>query len=340
MRANPTPRQILAGLLQGTSPPRALWLPIMFSLGAKMEHLSLGAFLSNATKISNSMRQICSHLHSDGVACYFDPYLEAEALGGVVEWNPETQRPALSWLGHAEKGELPEGLHSPEEALKRGRVGVAMEVIRRLKSLQRDDSLLIAGVTGPFTLAARITQVEHEPSLALPEAALEVGALMMTQVSAAFAQAGANLIFIQEACLPRLSVESCEAWASSLAPAFNIVRFYQALPVLQLTDSRSFAENSEAIFQQNWDCLICPTVDVTELRSTPDLQSSAVLRGIALPPESLLTEKTGDRDVDGILDYVMSEWRPAIVTTAGDVPVDTDMKRFTRIAERVRNHRA
>jgi hypothetical protein len=340
MRANPTPREILAGLLQGIPPPRPLWLPIVFSLGAKMENLTLSAFLNNATKISNSMRQIRSHLRSDGVACYFDPYLEAEALGGVVEWNAETQRIALSWPEHSDKGELPEDLHSPEEAMKRGRVGVAIEVIRRLKSLQRDDSLLTAGVTGPFTLASRITQLEHEPSLALPDAALEVGALMMTQVSAAYAEAGANVIFIQEDGLPRFSPEACDAWASSLAPALNIIRFYQALPVLQLTDSRSFAENREVIIHQHWDCVICPTVDVTEVRSTPVLQSSAMLRGVALPPESLLTEKAGDRDVDGILDYVISELRPAIVTTAGDVPVDTDMKQFTRIAERVRNHHA
>ncbi len=331
---------MLAGLLQGMPPPRPLWVPIVFSLGAKMENLPLSAFLGNATKISNSQRQIRSHLRSDGLACYFDPYLEAEALGGVLEWNTETQGPTLGWPKHAEKGELPESLHGPEEAMKRGRVGVAIEVIRRLKSLLRDDSLLTAGVAGPFTLAARITQLEGEDFDCdlLPEAALEVAVSLMTQLSAAFAEAGANLIFIQEAGLLRLTAERCEAWASRLAPALNIIRFYQALPVLQLTDSRSFAENSEVIFQQHWDCVVCHTVEFPP--SATVQQSSDVSRGVALPPEALQAEEAGDRDLDKILDYVMSELRPTIVTTAGDVPVGTDMKRLVRISERVRSYDA
>jgi uroporphyrinogen-III decarboxylase len=308
----------------------------VFSLGAKMENLPLDAFLGNATKISNSMRQIRSHLGSDGVACYFHPYLEAEALGGVLEWNTESQRPTIGWPRHAEKGELPEDLRGPDEAMKRGRVGVAIEVIRRLKSLLRDDPLLTAGVAGPFTLAARITQLDHEPLDRLPEAALEAAAAMMTRLSAAFAEAGANMIFIQEAGLPRLSAESCETWASRLAPALNIIRFYQALPVLQLTGSRSFAENSEVILQQHWDCVVCPTMEFPP--ATEVSQSGDVLRGVALPPETLLPEKAGDREVDTVLDYVMSELRPAIVTTAGDVPVGTDMKRLMRISERIRSY--
>jgi uroporphyrinogen decarboxylase-like protein len=335
MPANPTPRQILTELLQGIAQPRPLWLPIVFSLGAKMENLPPGSFLGNATKISNSMRQIRSHLRSDGLSCYFDPYLEAEALGGVLKWNPENQRPSIAWPGHAEKGELPEDLHSPEDAMRRGRVGVAIEVVRRLRSLERDDSLLAAGVTGPFTLATRITQLEHEPSLAPSEASLEVAASTMERLSGAFAEAGANVIFIQEEVLPRVAADSCEGWAARLAPAFNIIRFYQALPVLQLTNSRAFAENSEIMIQQNWNCVLCHTVEFPP--SMTGSQMGDVMRGIAIPPEVLVPEKVDDQDLDRVLDYVMSEWRPAIVTTSGGVPVDTDMKRLIRISERVRS---
>ena len=336
MRANPTPQQILAGLLQGIPPPRPLWLPIVFSLGARMENLPLGAFLKNATKISNSLKQICGHVRSDGVSCYFDPYLEAEALGGVLEWNTETQRPALGWPGHAHRGELPGDLHSTEEAMKRGRVGVALEVIRRLKSLLRDDSLLTAGVTGPFTLAARLTQSEPEPSLEfehLSEAALEVAGSMMTKLSAAFAEAGANLIFIQEDVVPRLTAERCEEWASRLEPAFNIVRFYQALPVLLLTNTISLAESMDVIFQQHWDCVVCETLDLSFTRVA---QAGDTLRGVALPP-AVFQPENDDKDLDRMLTGVMSGSRPAIVTTAGEIPAGADMKRVIRISESVRS---
>ncbi len=84
MEVNPTPRQIAKGLLKGIVPARPLFLPIVFSLGAKVENVPLGMFLRNPTKIASSLRQIRSHLRSDGVACYFDPYLEVEALGATL----------------------------------------------------------------------------------------------------------------------------------------------------------------------------------------------------------------------------------------------------------------
>ena len=335
MAANLTARQVLAGLLKGAAQPRPLWMPIVFSLGSKTENLSLGAFLSNATKISNAMKQITGHLRSDGLSCYFDPYLEAEALGGELKWNPETQGPALGWP-RTEKGELPEDLREPEEAMKRGRVAIAIEVIRHLKSLQREDVLLTAGVTGPFTLAARITQSEREASLALPEAALEVAASMMVRLSAAFAEAGANVIFIREEVLPPFEADSFEAWAERLAPAFNIIRFYQSLPMLQIVDSASYVAISEAIRQQDLDCVVCHTLEFSS--SMTDFQAGDGMQGLALPSEVFLPETADDRDASRVLDGVMSGLRPAIVTTAGDVPLDTDMKRLVRISERVRSY--
>lgn len=335
MPPNLTARQILAGLLKGVAQPRPLWMPIVFSLGSKTENLSFRAFLSNATKISNSMRQITGHLRSDGLSCYFDSYLEAEALGGELNWNPETQRPALGWP-RTEKGELPDDLHEPEDAMKRGRVAIAIEVIRRLKSLQREDALLTAGVTGPFTLAGLITQSERESALALPEAALEVAASMMVRLSSAFAEAGANVIFIREEVLPPFEAGSCEAWAERLAPAFNIIRFYQSLPMLQIVDSVSGVGISEAIRQQDLDCVVCHTVEFPQ--STPDSLLGDVMRGLALPQEIFLPEKVNDRDVGSVLDGVISGFCPSIVTTAGDVPVDTDMKRLMTISERIRGY--
>jgi uroporphyrinogen-III decarboxylase len=328
------PRQILEGLLLGISPPRPLFLPIVFSHGAKLENVPLGTFLKNPTKISNSLVQIRNHLRSDGHACYFDPYLEVEALGGSLEWMVDEGRPNLLWSQQPGKGELPEGLCSPEDAVKRGRVGIALEVIRRLKSLLRDGSLLTAGVTGPFTLAARITQLEKEPSLRceqIPEAALDIAAALVTRISAAFADAGANLIMIQEEVLPPLTAGSCETWASRLSPALNIISFYQALPVLHLTNKTSFAENCEVIFQQRWNSLVCPALDYTSSIRIPD----NLMLGIALPIEMLSPQQTGDEAFERSLDYAISILRPSILTTAMDVPAGADMKRLRRVSERV-----
>src|SRR5271154_6975036 len=88
------PRQAVRGLLQSIAPQRPLFLPIVFSLGARIENVSLRNFLTNPTKISNALRQIRTHLRSDGITCYFDPYLEAESLGGVLDWKSDASQPS------------------------------------------------------------------------------------------------------------------------------------------------------------------------------------------------------------------------------------------------------
>ena len=63
MAENIGARQIVKGLLQGIAPPRPLFLPIVFSHGARIENVPLRVFLTNPTKISNSLRQIRGRLH-------------------------------------------------------------------------------------------------------------------------------------------------------------------------------------------------------------------------------------------------------------------------------------
>ena len=237
------------------------------------------------------------------------------------------------------EGELPENLRSPEEAVTSGRVAVAADVVRRMSSMLRDASLLMAGVTGPFTLAARLTQLETGNAWRtqeLPEAALELAAAVITRISSTLVEAGANLIVIQENVLPALSAQRCAAWASLLEPACNVIRFYEALPVLLLTDGSAFADNSDVILQRPWDCLLCPTlkgIPSQALGAVPERRSAAL--GIALPLETFHLDDSGLEACRGSLRQIVSELRPAILTTAGDVPAQTDMKRLIKVLEEV-----
>jgi hypothetical protein len=337
MEANQTPPQMAKGLLDGILPPRPLFLPIVFSLGAKVESVPLGAFLSNSTKIVSSLGQMRSHLRSDGVACYFDPYLEVEALGATLERIGDDQPPIIHWPLPAKIGELPECPRSPEEATNSGRVPVAVEVLRRMNALPNRDFLLMAGVTGPLTLAARLTQLERKETLRsedLSGGAQELAGSVVTQMASAFLEAGADVIMIQEEIVPALSAESCDAWANLLAPAINVVRFYEALPVIQLATASSVLRNWEVIFQRQWDCVVClPVEAVASHRRTETNATTAVTRGISLPLEVFRADGPGGEDFRQNLQPIISELRPAILTTAGDVPVATDMKHLIKVFE-------
>jgi hypothetical protein len=339
MEQRPTPRQMAKGLLSGIVPPRPLFLPIVFSLGAKVENVPLGAFLGNPTKISSALRQMRTHLRSDGVACYFDPYLEVEALGATLQRISDDQAPAIHWPRRARMGELPEGLRSPEEAANSGRVPVAVEVIRRMNTLPNRDFLILAGVTGPLTLTARITQLEHKETLRsedLSDAAQELAATLVTQIACTFLEAGADTIIIQEKIIPALSAESCDTWANLIAPTINVVRFYEALPLLHLPCGPFPHENWDLIFRRHWDCVKCAPADVIASRrreGSPATDGTPF--GIAVPVDEVRPEGEHGKSPFQNIQTWISFLRPSIVTTAVDVPVTTDMKYLIKVFEGV-----
>ena len=331
MNAQLTPRQMMKGLLQGNPQERPLIVPIVFALGAKIENLSFRAYLDNPTKISNALRQIRTQLKTDGVACYFDPLLEAEALGGAPHWDETNQTRSIRWPESAQKGELPTRLRSAEEAANSQRVRAAVEVIRRLNSLLRDEPLLMAGVSGPFTLAARLTGIDpdamhqgQEPS----EPALELAAAAITKIASAFVEAGANLIFIYEEVLPSLSPDKCQNWASLLSPLFNIVRFYEALPVLQISSGSATVENVEVMLEQTWDAVLCSASEEFIARARG--RDENLMLGCSVPLEALEASECGKARSPKL-----SGIKPSLVTTDGDAPATTDLKRLMSIFDAI-----
>lgn len=334
---DPTPRKVFDDLVRGVPPDRPLFLPIVFSLGAKMENLPRQTYLANPTKIFNSARQVRSHLRSDGLICYFDTCLEAEALGGLLEWT-ENQPPALRWPDNSEIGQLPECIKTPEQAMQSGRVGVALEVIRRLKSVTRDGSLLTAGVTGLITVAARLVQLETADQLCferLPDRALEIAASLMTQLSKAFVEAGADVVIIQEEILPSLTAENCDGWALLLGPAINIIRFYGGVPILNLARLPS-GNTCDLILQQQWELVVSAPMDEQMVRSMTLSRSRAF--GVALPAALLDPNRSSDEDLARHLDAI-SSLRPALVTTAEDLDWGADINRLKSVTDRLRDER-
>jgi uroporphyrinogen decarboxylase-like protein len=328
MVGNISPRQMARDLLQGIAPPRPLFLPIVFSLGARIENLPLRSFLSNPTKITNALRQISGRLPADGITCYFDPYLEVEALGADLRWQSDGQLPTVCWPAPARKGELPQSLRSPEAAVKAGRIGIAAEVIRRLTSLVRDDALLMAGVSGPFTLAASFLQIVEQEWVDndVSSSALDHAAAMLTQTSSLFVEAGAQVILIHEGVLPPLSDERVDDWANRLSPVFNIIRFYGALPVLLLTNPAAVCQNFERLANREWEAILCPALDASLLAAWPSMEAAKL--GVALAPNCLPPEPALMKQIESL--------HPPIITTSADIPPSTDIKNLAGICEGVR----
>jgi hypothetical protein len=312
-----------------------LYLPIVFSLGARIENMPLRSFLTNPTKITNSLRQIRGRVKSDGITCYYDRFLEAQALGGDVEWESGDQQRGVRWPGPAVNGEVPVGLRSPEDSAKSSSVITATEVIRRLKSLMRDDSLLTACLTGPFTLGALLSNADADGELRADDVqsfAVAFSAAVIARIASAFAEAGANVIFIREDALP--STEVFSDWNSSLSSTVNIIRFYEALPILLVTDPGAANANRSEMFSQIRDCITCPANDGGQpARLSAGAEKENPARGVALALELFNSQEFPAEASDGALRCMISNGNPAVITTAGDVAATVDVKRLNKIWE-------
>jgi len=336
MPDNQTPRQIVKNLLQGIAPPRPLFLPIVFARGARIENLAFRDFLSSPQKIFNSLRQIRGHLRSDGITCYFDPLLEVEELGAEIEWDQAGVHRTLYWPHHDSSSEFSAQL--PDQP-KDSRVAVAVEVIRRLKAVTRDDCLLTAGISGPITLAAQLMQLDLANPLRYAEilpSTLDLTASVVSGIARAFVEAGANVIFLREDVTPILSAEDAEDWSSRLGTALNIVRFYEALPLLLLTSHFTNVEVLQSIASQSWDCVVCFSLEGITARNIETIAGMGPGKaGIALP---IAWFESGAPQTPNpeFLRHAVSQIQPAIVTTSGDMPASGDFERLKRMWEDMR----
>jgi Uroporphyrinogen decarboxylase (URO-D) len=339
MATNISPQPILKDLLQGNVPARPLFAPIAFALASRLENLPLASFLANPTKISNALRQIRGSLRMDALTCYFDPFLEVEALGANLEWPAGQESPVLRWPAGFDRGRLP-GRIVADESVNRGRVPVALEVVRRLKALLRDEMLLLVCLSGPLTLAARLVGLFGEPSVGrqdLPDSAIEIAAAAITQIAKVFAEAGAHLVFLREEFMPLLDSQASEEWVTVLTPIFNIIRFYEALPILQIVDEGGFAKNSDAILRAAQTSVVClPSQEVQQPPTQGALNASATKIGVSLPISLFQLDRPNDSASDANLLHIVQNFRTAILTSATDLPRTTDARNIAAISRLVR----
>ncbi|MGO9123555.1 MAG: uroporphyrinogen decarboxylase family protein [Terriglobales bacterium] len=322
MPEHSTPRAILKGLLRGEPPPRPLLMPIIFSLGARLENLPLREFQSNPTKISNALRQIRSVLKVDGVTCYFDPFLEAEALGCKREWLPDGSC-RLVPPSFSEIDDLHQQLNSPDSLTDKGRMPVACQVIQRLKVMLKDEPVLMSCMNGPFTLAAQLLGKDGAGSATEPPRDLiEFAAEVTAAVSRSFLEAGADAIFLIERFLPEFSSGTCRWYSSLLAPIANVIRFYEALPVLLLGSEALAGKNQTVIADCDWEFVLCPSVVDPKKVWLP---ARSLGCGWALPHQTFHCNQLNS----GYLGNICSSDRRWLLTSSGDLPATTDIAQLS-----------
>jgi len=298
------PRSIVKALIGGKPPARRLFVPLIFALAAKLEDVPLSNFVVNPTKIANSLVAVYQRLHIDGVTCYFDLLLIAEALGCRLDWSTypptfetPTRETALEMLRQP-----------PGEVKQHGRLPVALEVVHRVQGTLRNGPALVVGLPGPLHVAQQLfgQGVLRELAGGDDDAldSFETLVEITLSIAQAFCLAGIHLLYFDELDVP---IEFLTDWETAMVALWKTVRFHGALPVLSTPQSLQFEDPVNAP-------LLC-------LKPTPDEQKPLPKMpfALALPP---LGETFPD----------VSRWLTAkqcvLVTTGGEIPYQSEIQKL------------
>ena len=137
-------RELFQTFLSGDPLPRAIYVPFLRGITARVGGVPYQELTSDPTIWANSLAKTAALFDMDGVVAGFHFSLLAEAYGCTLQWTGD--RPVI--------GPPPEGPHPLP--LERGRLPHALEAARRTFEVTRSQRSCVAAVNGPLTLAARL----------------------------------------------------------------------------------------------------------------------------------------------------------------------------------------
>ncbi len=187
------PRKRIQAMVQGRGGSERVVLPLALGAAAQISARPLDEFFTDPTQLANGLLELQRALGSEGV---------------VVALGEGFERASGETLDLA-------SLDQPGT-----RLAAALEATRRLRATLGDSAALLAGLTGPATLAQ-----QFNTDLA------SAGAAFGTLVKA-FCEAGIDILL----CLDSAPAADAEVWQDALKTAGNIARFHRALPLCVAPD--------------------------------------------------------------------------------------------------------
>jgi hypothetical protein len=229
-----TPKATFRNTLQLKNNDRRVFLPFLYGLAAKVTQLSLKEMAYDPTYYAHSLEASHKLFQLDALVNCYDSSIEAESCGCGITWNGNLGSPNLV----GEIGEI-RNLTS-EKFLTSGRIPIVLEATKRLVISLGRETAIVAVVSGPCTLARTLQQhcALFEDSL-MAEHVSHVGTLI-TGLARALSELKVDALFFREDVIGETLWEEIEPYraiyCSIYRTLFNIVKFYNASPVLVVRD--------------------------------------------------------------------------------------------------------
>jgi hypothetical protein len=215
--------------LQGKNEGRPPFIPFIYSLAARTSNVSLREMVGDATYYTNALEGVYGLLGYDVIVGNFETTLEKESFGCEVEWPGEYGAPNVV------KGGILSDLR-PEEFMIRGRIPIVVEVTKRLTiSLGRDTAIACA-LTGPCSLLGSGQILSGDIHRSNQGETIKLLGSFFTKLVRSLCELKIDALFFREDPSGKQFVEelfqSKEAYQSLYGTLFNIVRAFNAFPVI------------------------------------------------------------------------------------------------------------
>ena len=313
------------------SPP---FVPFMYGLIARTGNIPLNEMAWDPSYYTNALEGIHQLLGLEVIVGNFDATLESEAFGARIEWNDDFD-PPLVQKGNALSDML------PEEFMNQGRIPVVMEVTKRLAlSVGRDTAITIA-LLGPCSFCNNLGQLLEDGINKNASERIKYFGSFFTKLVRGLCEQKIDSLFFREDLLAEgffdELITNNEAYRSLYGTLFNIVRAFNAMPIL-VTENLTLERVHEvqSLLKPNGIVLLGSVPGDTELIAINDLSKKLKISfGVPLPIGTGSQEELWSRLT--MLESFVSEYKPKGIfyCSDGEIPHDTDLEVLHTLMARV-----
>ena len=293
---------------------RGLYLPILFSLSMRLEHMVWQEIESDAVLVAFALRNGITVFNTNGVINWFDTWMEAEALG--LDLSRDENGQVLSVNGQINRDV------DPEQFVKNGQVSIAVDVAKRLSSELAERSVVFGYLTGGSTMAEKCFPQDLKQKLFAKDQPQDISdddkglidlvARCSLQMAREYCESGATALLLVE------EIEPSKVILDAYEPLFNLANYY-SIPVLSL--HREPPSKSAAAVLEKFGCFAM-------LNEKNDAEEGNVVLS-----ESIFLSADGS---DAELNNIVSN-QNRLITTYWDLPFNSKLERVAEIGRTMTN---
>jgi len=326
-------KELLFEVLRHHDTPRVPWVPFAGIHAGKLSGYTAQEILMDGDKLFECLMEVNKIYLPDGQPVLFDLQMEAEILGCELLWA-ENAPPSVMTHPLENNDTIPCSCTIPEKT--DGRIPMALDVMRRMKTAVGDTTALYGLTTGPLTLGSHLRGTQLFRDMKKNPDYVKALIKYCNDVNIAMAdyyiEAGMDVIAVVDPVLSQISAKHYEAYL--LEPyyeLFNHIREKGAFAAFFVCGDAT--RNIEVMCKSDPDCIaVDENVNMAQAKAVTDQYNIALCGNIPLTTTMLFgTQQENMQYALNMLDTL--DHHNLIVAPGCDMPYDIPIENTVGVVQ-------